>query len=673
MRTSTSVRRDQRFTKAHPCPVCGGYDAEARGQGKRCYGFLSSDATYAHCTREEYARDLERYPNSDTFAHRLVGDCRCGERHDPLPDTTLTTSQRAKKKKRIKVAYDYLDANGELLYQVVRFDPKDFRQRRPDGNGGWTWSLNGVQRVPYRLPELLTADKQATTYVAEGEKDVDRLRALGLVATTNPQGAGKWRDEFSEHLRSRHIVVVADNDEDGRQHADQVAQSLHGKAASVKVLELPHLPDKGDVADWLDAGGSAEELVRLAQEAPEWEPEDGSFYSSAPRDGVADERIFKWKTAKQVAEETPKKVKWVAKPWVAKGAITEVDGRIKAAGKTTWVAHMVRKVLDGELFMGEPTTKTKVVFLTEQPPTSLRRVLERADLVDREDLLILSWADTRGVDWLDVARAAVDRAIEFGAELLVVDTLAQFAGIRGDAENSAGAAQEAMKPLQEAAANDLAVVITRHERKGGGEVGESGRGSSAFGGAVDIILALRRAEGNVRPTVRVIESLSRFDETPDKLVIELTEQGYRSLGNATAFAEQEAMKTIVNLLPSKEENAMPSADVLDKLKEQDIKRTVATEALAKLSDAGTVRRVGEGKKGSPYRYYKPAPDEQKDSSETPAGSGQMNQPDTQIHSSATQSLYADERKDEPPDEWLTHSLDCECEDCLYGPEHGGAV
>ena len=270
-----------------------------------------------------------------------------------------------------------------------------------------------------------------------------------------------------------------------------------------------------------------------------------------------------WKTAKEVAKEAPAQVEWAARPWVAKGAITEVDGKIKAGGKTTWVTHMVRKVLDGEPFMGEPTTKTKVVFLTEQPPTSFRRVLERADLVDREDLLILHWHDTRGFNWPEIVRAAVDKARESGAGLLIVDTVGQFAGIRGDAENSAGVAQETIKPLQEAAAKGLAVVIARHERKGGGGVGESGRGSTAFGGAVDVILSIRHAEGSVRSTVRVIESLSRFGATPDKLAIELTEQGYVSVGETTAFAEKEAVKAIVELLPSKEERAMPTDDVVE--------------------------------------------------------------------------------------------------------------
>ena len=261
-----------------------------------------------------------------------------------------------------------------------------------------------------------------------------------------------------------------------------------------------------------------------------------NILSAALKGEVSAERKIKFRTAKEVADETPPKTEWAAFPYLAKGAITEVDGKIKVGGKTTWVSHMAACILQGEPFMGEPTTMTSAIFLTEQPPASFRKVLERAGLTEREDLHILHWHDVAGMEWSEVAHYAMEKAQKVGARVLFVDTLGQFAGIRGDGENSAGEAHRAMQPLQEAAAKGLAVCITRHERKGGGEVGESGRGSSAFGGAVDIILSIRRADGNVRPTVRVIESLSRFEETPDKLVIELTPDGYRSLGDATAFA-----------------------------------------------------------------------------------------------------------------------------------------
>jgi putative DNA primase/helicase len=510
------------------------------------------------------------------------------------------------------------DVSGELKGLHLRFDrpngDKKCLWKRPSGE----WGLNGtpLSAMPlYRSEHVKEWPEDLPVVVVEGEKAADALAAVYPATLGTVTGASNTPGrEALEVLRGRPVILWADNDDEGRAHMRRIAEALQRVVAEVKIFEWSDGPPKGDAADHPAVLNRSKNEFRELLDAMATAP----IYSSAPRDGVADERILRFKTAKELAEETPAVTEWVARPWVAKGAITEVDGKIKAGGKTTWVTYMARKILDGEPFMGEPTTRTKAIFLTEQPPASFRKALERAELLEREDLLILHWHDTRGVTWSDVARATVEKATEVGAGILFVDTLGQFAGIRGDGENNAGAAQEAMRPLQEAAARGLAVVLTRHERKGGGEVGESGRGSSAFGGAVDVILSIRRGEGNTRPSVRIIESLSRFDETPGKLVIELTEDGYKSLGDATAFAETEAINVILELLPSKEENAMPTDDVLDKLKEQDIKRTVATDALANLATSGMVRRIGAGKKGSPYRYYMPTPDEDEmDSSATP--------------------------------------------------------
>jgi len=123
-----------RFTKAQPCPICAGYDEVPRGQGARCYGFLSEDGQWAHCTRDEYGGALKKSPKSDTYAHRLVGQCRCGVRHDPRPEEPRA-SRNGHQTKRQVATYDYMDEQGQVLYQVVRYrEPngnKTFRQRRP--------------------------------------------------------------------------------------------------------------------------------------------------------------------------------------------------------------------------------------------------------------------------------------------------------------------------------------------------------------------------------------------------------------------------------------------------------------------------------------------------------------------------------------------------------------
>lgn len=173
-----------------------------------------------------------------------------------------------------EATYDYRDETGSLLYQVCRYPRKQFLQGRPNGAGGWVWNLKGVPRVLYRLAELLAAP-DATIYVAEGEKDADRLAREGLVATTNSGGAGKWRKEYAQALQGRDVVILPDNDDAGRKHGQQVARSLHGVARSVKVVDLPGLPEKGDVSDWLAAGHTVEELKAIVEAAPVWQQPAG--------------------------------------------------------------------------------------------------------------------------------------------------------------------------------------------------------------------------------------------------------------------------------------------------------------------------------------------------------------------------------------------------------------
>jgi hypothetical protein len=172
--------------------------------------------------------------------------------------------------------YDYESATGEPLFQVVRFEPKDFRQRRPDPNkpGEWISNLEGVARVPYRLPELIeSVAGDHPVFIVEGEKDVDALCKLFIPATCNPGGAGKWKPEYNEHLRGADVVIIPDNDQPGRDHAADVARHLTGVAKRVRLLTLPGLQDKGDVSDWLASGGTVESLWALADQAPDFIPD----------------------------------------------------------------------------------------------------------------------------------------------------------------------------------------------------------------------------------------------------------------------------------------------------------------------------------------------------------------------------------------------------------------
>ena len=270
-----------RFTNGRTCPICSGCDNDPRGQGQRCHGFLSGG--WAYCSREEYAGHAKFYPDSATWRHKLEGDCPCGEEHAPAPYRPET-----RKKKEIDCVYPYKDEAGDVAHETLRYkNPKGFSQRRPNGFGGYIYKdvFKGITPILYRLPELCAADPGQTVFIVEGEKDVDRLISLGLIATTNPMGASekgrqKWYLVDSSPLRGRHCVAIPDNDDAGRSRVQAVAADLHGKAASLKILELPGLPEKGDVSDWLDQGGTVEQLVAIASAAPAWSP--GSVVGPLP-------------------------------------------------------------------------------------------------------------------------------------------------------------------------------------------------------------------------------------------------------------------------------------------------------------------------------------------------------------------------------------------------------
>jgi hypothetical protein len=216
----------------------------------------------------------------------------------------LRIKREEPRKRHVVKTYDYVDEHGALLFQVVRYEPKDFRQRRPDGKGDWIWNLKGVRRVPYHLDELAAVTTSTNglgtpwgpVFVTEGEKDVDRLRQWNLLATCNPMGAGKWAADYNKYFRNANVVILPDNDEAGRQHANGVARHLLPLADTVKILPML-VPERGDVSDAINGGMTKDMLLelveccdRIAKVPPPWpEPEEGHF-----RDPWADTEPAMW-------------------------------------------------------------------------------------------------------------------------------------------------------------------------------------------------------------------------------------------------------------------------------------------------------------------------------------------------------------------------------------------
>jgi 5S rRNA maturation endonuclease (ribonuclease M5) len=382
----------------------------------------------------------------------------------------------AERKRRIVATYDYRDESGLCLYQAVRYDPKDFRQRRPDGAGKWIWNLDGVRRVPYRLPELLAAPTDQTVFVPEGEKDVDTLRAAGLIATCNVCGADKWRTEYNEHLGGRHVVVIPDADKPGRRHADDVTRQLLGVAASVRRLELNGAKD---VSEWLAAGHTAAGLVDLARSVPaqlEAQP-------ATPRRVPVIVRL---------SEVEPKETSWVWKPYVPR-AIGFLDGD-PGIGKGFVVCALTATITRAAAWpTGELAPYGEVLLLNAED--GMRDVLwprleaAGADLNRVHCLRGLSdGGSTQAVTLqdVDVLRAALET---IRPVLVVVDPIQAYLGANVDMHR-ANETRPVLTALSQLAEEfECAILCVRHLTKGGRDKAlYRGLGSIDFVGAARSVL-----------------------------------------------------------------------------------------------------------------------------------------------------------------------------------------
>lgn len=234
-----------------PCPKCGGEDRF----------FIRADGSYMcrGCgAKGGDAIDFFKWLH-DTDVRGLA------ERYLTPAPAPVKQEEAAAIPENLKVEYIYCDETGAELFRVRRYEQpgrkKTFRQGHYSG-GQWVSNLKGVRRVLYHLPEVVAAQQ---VIPVEGERDVDNLRAQGFVATTAPCGAGKWEQSFTDSLAGKDIAILPDNDDPGRKHAETVAHELLKAGCRVRIVTLPGLPEKGDVSDWIEAGGTREELIRLIE------------------------------------------------------------------------------------------------------------------------------------------------------------------------------------------------------------------------------------------------------------------------------------------------------------------------------------------------------------------------------------------------------------------------
>ena len=505
-----------------PCPVHHGKDNNFSVEPHTGKWYCHSQ-----CQRGGDVFELEilltghRFPGAKDEAFRLAGRL----------EALATTSDQGRWREVAR--YQYVDESETLLFEMVRREQsgkKNFRLRRPDGRGGWIYKSDGVRLVLYRLPQVLLA---SSVFVVEGEKCVDALEALGFDATCNPLGAGKWRPEFVEILRGKRVVVLSDNDSAGVAHAARVAESLLGVAESVGIVDLPGLPLRGDIVDWLANGGTADELKALVLGTK----------------ALNRERLVDWQRSHAVASDA----EISERPNESKE--TPIATKAEAHGKMSPLATVSGyQILTGDypppVFLFENLLHNGVTLLAGRPKIgkswlALQLAIDAA--LGRNGLsrfpcglptgvlyLALEESESRTHDRVrrfvsrDASFAILTENIEFAYAvepllqdgihqiehklkgrrfgLVVIDTLVRSLGgqRRGNRSDAIQEDYEAIKPLQKLAqAYKTSILVVAHTRKMGSEYAlDKVAGTTGLTAAADAVWVLDRAARGITLTIQ---------------------------------------------------------------------------------------------------------------------------------------------------------------------------
>lgn len=419
---------------------------------------------------------------------------------------------------KVTKTWDYHDVDGTLLFQVVRQEngligkdgkpEKTYRQRRPDNSqpSGWSWSTKGVKQVPYRLSDVIEARAHGwVIYVPEGEKAADRLADLGLPATTNARGAGKWPEELNEYFRGARVVVLADDDpqasfpdgrlkfhDDGRpvfvgiDHANNVAANLLDVAKEVRVVQLTNRQKKEDAYDWIEAGGTAEKLAEIASKAPRFEREPFRSRFSAVR----------WADMDKPGDEHE---------WLIKGVITRSEVAMCAgpskSGKSFMVIDAGLAIARGVEWFGLRVLQGGVIYQAGEGQKGLKkriRAYREANEITPDDpldfVLLPARIDLYHSD--DHTEALIDECKYWAStfthplELIVIDTWATATpGANENDGKDVGVVLERCARISKA--TGAAVLLVHHMNADGSKV----RGHTSILGNLENVLIVRQVEG----------------------------------------------------------------------------------------------------------------------------------------------------------------------------------
>lgn len=402
--------------------------------------------------------------------------------------------------------YDYINEDGETAYQVLRYEPKTFRQRRPDGNGGWLYNMQGVEALPYNMAGLML-NTEKPVFIVEGEKCADKLIELGALATTSHGGAGNWKPELNRHFKGRDVIIIPDADDAGDKHAKTVIANLMGIAAKIRRVDLPNLSAKQDVYDWFNNGNSVDdmiELVRGSEEIKEAEPVE-----ETPVDDISSD-TFPMMSISDLRNMPP--VEWMIDDLITSRGFSVLYGA-PAVGKSFVAIDMALSVAYGREWQGKGVKQGAVLYIAGEGVGGLGKRVK-------------AWQTFHGVAGEDAPLIVVPLAVQFREDedveklirtvdavgvpikCIVIDTVARsMVGMEENSSNEIGIFVAACDAVRNHA--ECAVMAIHHSGK---DSSRGMRGSNALLGACDTSIMLKRTEDKITMTIEKQKDAEPLDD-----------------------------------------------------------------------------------------------------------------------------------------------------------------
>ncbi|MDA0835522.1 MAG: AAA family ATPase [Planctomycetota bacterium] len=498
----------------------------------------------------------------------------------------------------VTMTYDYHDLDGILVGVICRWDKNSRKTIRPIAliDGSWQLKQMPAPRPLYRLQNLHKAEE---IVIVEGEKCVEAAESIGLVATTSAGGANASHQADWSSVAGKNCVILPDNDKAGREHAQRVAGELLSliPPANVKIVELPDLRDGEDIADWLSSYRCEVDPDAVRQELKDLiDVADSIQISSLPESKVIRNEFTPILASQLGGGET---FDWLWVGWLARSYVTLLIGLWKA-GKSTLLSHILCAAEKGGHIAGK-IYPAKILVITEEGAGLWARRRDEVGISDNVSFIIRPFKGRpTNAQWRAFVNAMAARVNRDGIAVVVFDTWQSVSPV--DNENDSAAMMSALLPLHTLTAVGAAVLIIHHPRKGDAGEGQASRGSGALPGFVDTIIELRRYDPERSDDRRrKLKGLSRFDETPKEVVIELTEkEGYRTIGEVSDVKQADQMVELDELL-SDDEWKMAD-EVLAEWPEPKPGKATVRRLLKNGFESDRYYRRGDGKKGSPYQF-----------------------------------------------------------------------